>query len=145
MTRWRHQMETFFALLALCAGNSPVPVNSPHKCQWRGALMFSLICARINGWVNNHKAGDLRCHRGHYCIDVMWLTRIQGFYWPLIGHRPVQAYFTYDTISPFIPLTSMAQAFSRNETHMSYGFSILNHCDLMTSYGNIILCKHWFM
>ena len=37
---WRHQMETFFALLALCAGNSPVPVNSPHKGQWRRALMF---------------------------------------------------------------------------------------------------------
>ena len=29
------------------------PVNSPHKGQWCGALMFSLICARINGWVNN--------------------------------------------------------------------------------------------
>ena len=29
------------------------PVNSPHKVQYRGALMFSLICARINGWVNN--------------------------------------------------------------------------------------------
>ena len=27
------------------------PVNSPHKGQWRGALMFSLICAWINGWV----------------------------------------------------------------------------------------------
>ena len=25
------------------------PVNFPHKGQWRGALMFSLICARING------------------------------------------------------------------------------------------------
>ena len=32
--RWRHQMETFSALLAICAGNSPVPVNSPHKGQW---------------------------------------------------------------------------------------------------------------
>ena len=36
---WRHQMETFSALLALCVGNSP-----RHKGQWRGALMFSLIC-----------------------------------------------------------------------------------------------------
>ena len=53
---WRHQMETFSALLALCVGNSPVPVNSPHKGQWRGAVMFSLICARINGWVNNREA-----------------------------------------------------------------------------------------
>ena len=43
---WRHQMETFSALLALCAGNSPrSPVNSPHKGQWRGALIFSLISA----------------------------------------------------------------------------------------------------
>ena len=68
---WRHQMETFSALLALCAGNSPVPVNSPHKGQWRGALMISLICVRINDWVNNREAGDLRRHRGHYDVSVM--------------------------------------------------------------------------
>ena len=68
---WRHQMETFSALLALCAGNSPVPVNSPHKGQWRRALMFSLICARINDWVNNREAGDLRRYRGHYDVNVM--------------------------------------------------------------------------
>ena len=69
--RWRHQMETFSALLALCAGNSPVPVNSPHKGQWRGALMFSLICAWINDWVNNREAGDLRRHRSHYDVNVI--------------------------------------------------------------------------
>ena len=68
---WRHQMETFSALLALCAGNSPVPVNSPHKGQWRGALMFSLICAKINDWVNNREAGDLRRHLGHCDVIVM--------------------------------------------------------------------------
>ena len=39
------------------------PVNSPHKGQWRGALMFSLICAWINVRVNNGKAGDMRRHR----------------------------------------------------------------------------------
>ena len=46
---WRHQMTTFSVLLAICEGNSPSPVNSPHKGQWRGALIFSLICAWING------------------------------------------------------------------------------------------------
>ena len=70
-TWWRHQMETFSALLAICAGNSPVPVNSPHKGQWRGALMFSLICVWINGWVNNREAGDLRRYRTHYDVTVM--------------------------------------------------------------------------
>ena len=68
---WRHQMKTFSALLAICAGNSPVPVNSPHKGKWRGALMFSLICVWINGWVNNREAGDLRCYRAHYDVTVM--------------------------------------------------------------------------
>ena len=50
------------------------PVNSPHKGQWRGALMFSLICTRINGWVNNGEAGDLRRHRDHY--DVIMYGQI---------------------------------------------------------------------
>ena len=46
-------------------------VNSPHKGQWRGALMFSLICAWIYGWVNNRKAGDLRRHCAQYDVTVM--------------------------------------------------------------------------
>ena len=55
------------------------PVNSPHKGQYRGALKFSLICARINGWVNNRDAGDLRRHRTHYDVIVMrcWLSEEQ--------------------------------------------------------------------
>ena len=70
---WRHKMETFFALLALCAGNSLVTGNFPsHKGQWHGALMFSLICAWINRWVNNRQAGDLRRHRAHYDVNVIW-------------------------------------------------------------------------
>ena len=62
---WRHQMETFSTLLALCVGNLPPP---PPKDQCRGALMFSLIYAWINGWVNNHEAGDLS--------SLWWLQNI---------------------------------------------------------------------
>ena len=47
------------------------PLNSPHKGRWPGALMFSLIWAWINGWVNNGEAGDLRRHRGHYDVILM--------------------------------------------------------------------------
>ena len=47
-------------------------VNSPHKGQWRGALLFSLICAWINGWVNSRDAGDLIRYRDHYDVTVMW-------------------------------------------------------------------------
>ena len=72
---WHHQTETVSALLVLCAGNSPVTGNSPHKGQWRRALMFSLFCARINDWVNNREAGDLRRHRAHYDVTVMAHTQ----------------------------------------------------------------------
>ena len=46
------------------------PVNSPHKGQWRGAFMFSLIYARINGWVNEREAGDFRRHLVHYGVTL---------------------------------------------------------------------------
>ena len=45
-----------------------------HKGQWRRTLVFSLICARINDWVNNREAGDLRRHRTHYDVIVMTVT-----------------------------------------------------------------------
>ena len=54
------------------------PVNSPHKGQWRGALMFSLISAWINGWVNNGEAGDLRCRHAHYDVVVMTNKETNG-------------------------------------------------------------------
>ena len=45
-------------------------VNSPHKGQWRGALIF-FDFLRINGWVNNGEADDWRRHRAHYDVIVM--------------------------------------------------------------------------
>ena len=65
-----------FRVTGFCAGNSPVtagnsPVNFPRTHQWRGALMFSLICAWTNGWVNNQGADYLRRHRAHYDVTVM--------------------------------------------------------------------------
>ena len=53
-------------------------VNSPHKGQRRGALMFSLICTWINGWVNNREAGDLRCHWAHYDVTAMQTQVAKG-------------------------------------------------------------------
>ena len=101
MSWWRHKMETFSALLALCAGNSPVPVNSPHKGQWRGALMFSLICAWINDWVNKREVGDLRRHRGHYDVNVMWTIKGNGDHDTEITRFLIQSNFA---LSSFVGL-----------------------------------------
>ena len=44
--------------------------NSPHKGQWRAALLFSLTCA----WINRG-AGDLRPHRARYDVTVITDSR----------------------------------------------------------------------
>ena len=43
------------------------PVNSPHKCQWRGALMFSLIC------LNKRLSKQPRCR--WFMTPLRWLWR----------------------------------------------------------------------
>ena len=65
--KWKY----FLHYWPFVGGIHRAPVNSPHKGQWRRALMFPLICAWINGWINNGEAGDLICHHVHYDITVM--------------------------------------------------------------------------
>ena len=67
--KWKH----FPLYWPFVRGIHRSPVNSSHKGQWRGTLMFSLICAWINGWVNNREAGDLRRNRAHYDVIVMFV------------------------------------------------------------------------
>ena len=59
---WRHQMEIFSALLAICAGNSPVTGEFPS--QRPKTRSFDVFW--INSWVNNHEAGALRRRRAHH-------------------------------------------------------------------------------
>ena len=68
---WRHQMETFSASLALCAGNSVVTGEFPSQSPVIRSFKVSLIWAWINCWVNNREAGESRRHRTHYDVIVM--------------------------------------------------------------------------
>ena len=61
--------KTISALLAICAGNSPV--NGEFPAQKPVTLMFLWCALWINNWVNNREAGDLRHHRTHYYVIVM--------------------------------------------------------------------------
>ena len=88
--KWKHFPRYWPFVRGICQS----PVNSPHKGQWRGALMFSLICVWINGWVSNREAGDLRRYCAHYDVTVMYSNGgtfrreflvekkgLIGFYW----------------------------------------------------------------
>ena len=72
--KWKH----FPRYWPFVRGIHRSPVNSPHKGQWPGASMFSLICVWINGWVNNREAGDLRHYRGHYDVTVIMYGYLPG-------------------------------------------------------------------
>ena len=108
--KWKH----FPRYWPFVRGNHRSPVNSPLKGHWRGALMFSLICAWMNDWVNNREAGTLRRHRGHYDVivmdcgdmDMLFSKIHHGYYtWAswCLNHRQLDClfniYFTVNTTS----------------------------------------------
>ena len=72
-------------------------VRGIHRSRWnphtkasdvRGALMFSLICAWIDDWVDNREVGDLRRHRGHNDVTVMPSPSFHPQRWPVLNNRP---------------------------------------------------------
>ena len=146
-------METFSALLALCAGNSPVP--SPHKGQWRGAFIFSLICAWINRWENSRDAGDLRRYRPHYDVIVMSLANLLlklGHGWSVTWSEIITR---YNSLTHFhCPNKKHSAAKTRwwNRTCLSWLIPKLSHRVILEhDYANVIMYRieqtllgHWF-
>ena len=84
-----HQTETFSVFLWIHWS----PVNSHHKSQWHGALMFSLICTWTNVWVKNQDAGDLKHFHAHYDFTVMNFYIKAGTKCLPLGRQPFQKYF----------------------------------------------------
>ena len=91
--KWKH----FPRYWPFVRGIHRSPVNSPHTGQWHGALMFSLICAWMNGWVSSREAGDLRCHCAHYDVTVMVIDHVpRGFCCTgYVNHKYLAVQFQY--------------------------------------------------
>ena len=89
---WRHQMETFSALLAICAGNSLVPGEFSAQRPVTRSFDVFFDLRPGNGWVNNGEAGDSRRHRAQYDVIVMslairnWSSWFCGW---VLGYPPV--------------------------------------------------------
>ena len=94
---WRHQMETFSALLAICAGNSPVPGEFPKQRPVTRSfdVFFDL---RLNKWLSKQSLGwwfetpsrPLWRHRNEIGLlwDEVWYDMYR-FAWPRhVGDRP---------------------------------------------------------
>ena len=104
------------------------PVNSPHKGQWRGALMFSLICAWINRWVNDGEDGDFPACRTSLIATRFWvvmicpiikcLTVLRVFFyfvWFVFIHHNFQFYFKLCTYCNILDI------------YLSYNLNFVNY------------------
>ena len=103
-------------------------VTSPHKGQWRGALMFSLICVWINTWVNNRDTGDLRRYRAHYDVIVMFIHCHRSHY--TVGPVPMKQPEEYKLIYHTDPAQSRITTTTKHSTLKpcthSMGYSLYN-------------------
>ena len=109
--KWKHFPRNW----SFVPGIHRSPVNSPHKGQWRRALMFSLICVWINDWVNNREAGDLRRYRAHSDVIVMYSN-----VWVREGYRCVYNVSLYGND----PIHSM---YCHSNTICNIGLCVLSH------------------
>ena len=128
-TWWRHQMEAFSASQDFCERNPRAPADSHHKCQWCGALVFSLIFGWAYGWANNWDAGDLRRHGIHCDITLMLYNRTKKRCKAITMH--IATYIFSDSLAVDDFLTIFAQK-----------TTILSHCGIATPYEEIYLTRH---
>ena len=98
--KWKH----FRVIGHLCgefAGYRWIPRT---QGQWRGALMFSFMCASINGWEKNREVGDLRHHRAHYDVTVMSYSCERLFATKPWNQHSTMNYFSIEVTAIVVPI-----------------------------------------
>ena len=125
--KWKH----FPRYWPFVRGINRSPVNSPHNGQWHRALIFSLICAWINGWVNNGEAGDLR-HCAHYDVTVMYFFSLQLMMLKYCTTCHVRS-ITYASMDGFFSYFALAQMIFSMRGYSVY--SEFYSCGLMCVLG----------
>ena len=148
---WRHQMERCSAVLAPSEGIHRPPVDTPRRGQWRGALIFSLICAWTNGRHYNVTVMD---NDDHLCLPSCQFT-------PKVARVKWLCYRQYGKPNPTLPLqvtsrimvildiNDMAQIKShaveklRRKLVQWYYMNILFRIWYMKPYIEIRLLWHW--
>ena len=89
--KWKH----FPRYWPFVRGIHRLPMNPPHKGQWRGALMFSVVCVWISGWVKNREVGDLSRHRAHYDVIVIKVLNFTALWLKARRHVGTNIGWTY--------------------------------------------------
>ena len=153
---WRHQMETFSALLAICAGNSPVPGEFPTQRPVTRSFDFFFDLPLNNrlskqswGWWFETLSGPLWRHsNGMASLNCNDLINTSTIYLAISPHVPIHSMFhnLQHRKLHFMPIAISCQCLSWNnmQAPMSPGLLMTQrgakmfcgvHCD-MTSLKN---------
>ena len=109
------------------------PVYSPQKGQWRADVMFSLICARINGWVNHGETDDMGRHRAHYDVIVRYLDA-----------QASQYLFAVSNITCIpIPYSATCLQYRKWESHNMHYHSMVHQSCHFPRYWPLVSGMHW--
>ena len=137
--KWKH----FPRYWPFLRGIHRSPVNSPHKGQWSGALMFSVIRAWMNCWVSNREAGDLRRHRAHYDFTVMRSVIRYVLLW--FGADRLWQCLTRDRLTKAYDV--IIQRYRKSHTkmkfikmHILYGFKRCTVSNVCVKFQRCLLC-----
>ena len=95
-------------------------VNSPHKGQWCGALMFSLISTWTNRWVNNRDAADLRCHWAHHDVTVPEHLQTQC--------PQCHGWFPQACLYIYLSECALSVNYSQNSQHLQWLYGMSRTC-----------------
>ena len=110
-------------------------MNVPHKGQWRGALMFSLICVWTNGWVNNRYTGDLR-----HSYRISYLLYISRSLW---HHCNVHTLPSSLQASLFIPIFAIGNHDSNGLAQFEVWTKLYIVCSALHFSNPISLVPWW--
>ena len=151
--KWKH----FPRYWPFVRGIHRSPVTSPHKGQWRGALMFYLICAWTNGWVNNRDAGVLRRHCAYYDVTAIlivnssypfeiWQSAPRGQFDNNVAKIPTKFISDNNTAYPYTEhLWYIAVIFLRRiQKTTRYGVSFVTLKEQSFNILIILLCSIWY-
>ena len=136
---WRHQMERIPRNWPFVRGIHRPSMNSPHKGQWCGALMLSLICAWLNGWVNIREAGDLRRHRAHYDVIVILILNQVWLCSTLTDHLLV----VWLCVLKFVSNISVLFSYYTVEPHTINTVTNWHPVLSWTCFSNVWMCVYW--
>ena len=134
--KWKH----FSRYWPFVWGIHRSPLNSTHKGQWRGALVFHWATPWIQVWVKDREAGDVRCHRAHYDVIERSEQCLSGH--PCyLGISIVPDWATF-----VVPRNKNTSTYYRRRSNINVNSLVIHRVPGALSPGNILMCnivKQW--